>query len=99
MLRVVGQQCCVRLYGPKSLTGFKLYATSANTVVVPANGCNMLGPTMLRVVGQKCCVGLHGPLGSLVKHFFLAKEAGKLHLLLRLLCASTELKLCFKKSF
>ena len=24
------QQCCVRLHGPKSLTGFKLYATSAN---------------------------------------------------------------------
>ena len=30
LLGVVGQQCCVRLYGPKSLTGFKLYATSAN---------------------------------------------------------------------
>ena len=29
-LGVVGQQCCVRLHGPKSLTGFKLYATSAN---------------------------------------------------------------------
>ena len=29
VLRVVGQQCCVRLHGPKSLTGFKLYATSA----------------------------------------------------------------------
>ena len=27
---VFGQQCCVRLHGPKSLTGFKLYATSAN---------------------------------------------------------------------
>ena len=27
---VVSQQCCVRLHGPKSLTGFKLYATSAN---------------------------------------------------------------------
>ena len=35
LLRVVGQQCCVRLYGPKSLTGFKLYATSANNVMVP----------------------------------------------------------------
>ena len=30
LLGVVGQQCCVRLHGPKSLTGFKLYATSAN---------------------------------------------------------------------
>ena len=35
MLSVVGKQCCVRLHGPKSLTGFKLYATSANIVVVP----------------------------------------------------------------
>ena len=24
LLGVVGQQCCVRLHGPKSLTGFKL---------------------------------------------------------------------------
>ena len=35
---VDGRQCCVRLHGPKSLTGFKLYATSANSaniVVVP----------------------------------------------------------------
>ena len=30
LLGVVGQQCCARLHGPKSLTGFKLYATSAN---------------------------------------------------------------------
>ena len=30
LLDVVGQQCCVRLHGPKSLTGFNLYATSAN---------------------------------------------------------------------
>ena len=30
ILGVFGQQCCVRLHGPKSLTGFKLYATSAN---------------------------------------------------------------------
>ena len=47
------------LHGPKSLTRFKLYATtevptSANIVVVPCNydGRNMLGLTMLRVVGQ-----------------------------------------------
>ena len=30
LLGVVGQQCCGRLHDPKSLTGFKLYATSAN---------------------------------------------------------------------
>ena len=35
LLGVVGQQCCVRLHGPKSLTGFKQVSTSANIVVVP----------------------------------------------------------------
>ena len=38
LLGVFGQQCCVRLHGPKVLTGFELYATSANKcliVVVP----------------------------------------------------------------
>ena len=49
LLCVVGHQCYVRLHGPKSLTGFKLYATSAN-IVGPNNwvvGCcwpTMLGP-------------------------------------------------------
>ena len=65
MLRVVGRQCCVRLHGPKSLTGFKLYATSANIVVVHANGRNILGPRFLRVVGQQCCVRLHGPSNTI----------------------------------
>ena len=68
LLGVFGQQCCVRLHGPKNLTGFKLYATSANKcqhVWFHANGRNMLGPTMLRVVGQQCCVCLHArPLES-----------------------------------
>ena len=56
MLRVVGQQCCVRLHGSKSLTGFKVYATSANIVVVPFKRTQHVGsnnvaccwPTMLR---------------------------------------------------
>ena len=64
-LAVVGQQCWVRLHGPKSLTGFKLYATSANIVVVPCKRTQqvttLLGPTMLGVVGQQCRVRLHGP--------------------------------------
>ena len=60
MLGVVGQQCwvllannehCVHLRGPKSLTGFKLNATSANIVVVPCKWAQqvttLLGPTML----------------------------------------------------
>ena len=65
LLGVVGQQCCVCLHGPKSLTGFKLYATSAKIVVVPCKRTQqvttLLGPTMLGVVGQQCCVCLHGP--------------------------------------
>ena len=44
MLRVVHQQCCVRLYGLKSLTGFKLLATSANIVVVPYKRTQHAGP-------------------------------------------------------
>ena len=32
LLGFFGQQCCVCLHGPKSLTGFKLYATSAQHV-------------------------------------------------------------------
>ena len=43
-------ECCVRLHGAKSLTGFKLCATTSN---------NMQQETMLGVVGQQCCVRLH----------------------------------------
>ena len=68
LLGVVSQQCCVRLHGPKSLTGFKLYATRANIVVVPCKRTQqvttLLGPTMLAVVSQQCWVRLHGPLGA-----------------------------------
>ena len=41
------QQCCVRLRGPKILTGFKLYATSANIVVVPCNRTQHVGPVYM----------------------------------------------------
>ena len=67
LLGVVGQQCCVRLHDPKSLTGFKLhvYATSANIVAVPCKRSQqvttLLGPTMLGVVCQQCWDRLHGP--------------------------------------
>ena len=51
LLGAVGQQCCVRLHEPKSLTSFKLYATSANIVVIPCKRTQqvttLLGPTML----------------------------------------------------
>ena len=78
LLGVVGLQCCARLHGPKSLTGFKLYATSANIVVVPCKRTQqvttLLGPTMLGVVGQQCLVRLHGPLQLQMcacKYFFV----------------------------
>ena len=51
--------------GLKSVTGFKLYATSANKCQHCCGSmqtdATCLGPTMLRVVGQKCCIRLHGP--------------------------------------
>ena len=51
LMGVVGQQCCVHLHGPKSLTGFKLYATSANIVVVPCKQCWVL---LVDNVGSVC---------------------------------------------
>ena len=50
MLRVAGQQCCVRLHGPKNLTGFKLYATSTNIVVAPCKRTQHVGPNNIA-----CC--------------------------------------------
>ena len=51
LLGVVGQQCYVRLHGPKSLTGFKLHATSANkcqhccgSMQTDATSHNIVGP-------------------------------------------------------
>ena len=45
MLGVVGQQCCVRLHGAKSLIGFKHCATTPNNTqkhaTGSANGRNM----------------------------------------------------------
>ena len=73
--RVVGQQCCVRLHGPKHLTGFKLYTTGANIAVAQCKrtqqvttllGLTMLGKT-LGVVGQQCWIRLHKPLEGISK--------------------------------
>ena len=52
-LGVFGQQCCVRLHGPKNLTGFKCQQVPTLSWF-HANGRNKLDPTMLRVVGQQC---------------------------------------------
>ena len=40
---LLANNVAVRLYGPKSLTGFKLYATSANIVVVPCKRTEHVG--------------------------------------------------------
>ena len=67
MLGVVCQQCCICLHGPKSLTGFKLYATCANIVVVPCKRTQQV-TTLLGPNNVGCCwptiswVRLHGPL-------------------------------------
>ena len=45
MLRVIGHQCCVRLHGAKSLTGFKLCATTCSRVT--SNNVKSCSPTML----------------------------------------------------
>ena len=69
LLGVVGQQCCVCLHGPKSLTVLNYtqqVPTSAKIVVVPCKRTQqvttLMGPTMLGVVGQQCWVRLHGTL-------------------------------------
>ena len=54
---------------PKSLTGFKLCATTGNNIQQHATGCangRNICPTMLGVVGQQCCVRLHEALGITV---------------------------------
>ena len=58
MLHVVVQQCCVRLYGPKSLTDLKLYATSANI-----NCCGSMQPDATCWT-QQCCVLLANNVAS-----------------------------------
>ena len=61
LLGVFWPQCCVRLHGPKSLTGFKLYATSTNIVVVPCKRTQHVGSNNYARFWPQCCVRLHGP--------------------------------------
>ena len=56
--------CCA-----KSLTGFKLYATSANIIVVSCKRTQNAEPSMLRVVGQQCCIRLHGTFRFILKNW------------------------------
>ena len=73
LLCVVGQQCCVRLHGPKSLTGFNLYATSANIVVVPCKRTQqvttLLGSTMLGPFAW--ALRLNHPMQKLIRFLFI----------------------------
>ena len=55
-----GQQCCVRLHGPKRLTGFKLYATSANK----CQHCGGSMQTDATCWAQQCCVLLANNVAS-----------------------------------
>ena len=48
--QLIGHQCCVRLHGAKSLTGFKLYATTCNRV--ESNNVKSCSPTMLRLFAR-----------------------------------------------
>ena len=60
------ESCWVRLHIDKSLSGFKLCATTANNRQWRETGCanvrNIYHPTILGVVGQQCCVRLHRAL-------------------------------------
>ena len=52
IVEVFGQQCCVRLHVPISLTGFKLYAASANKY----QQCCCSMQTDATCWAQQCCV-------------------------------------------
>ena len=64
LLGFFGQQCCIRLHWPKTLTGFKLCATSANKcqqmptnaniVVVPCKRTQHVGPNSDKNVAPVC---------------------------------------------
>ena len=69
LLGVVGQQCCIRLPGPKSLTSFKLYITSANkcqhccgSMQTDATSHNIVGPNNVGC----CWPTMLGPFGPLL---------------------------------
>ena len=59
-LEIFGQQCCVRLIGPKSLAHFKLYARSANK----CQHCCGSMKTDATCWAQQCCVLLANNVAS-----------------------------------
>ena len=63
LLGVFGQQCCVHLHGPKSLTGFKLYTTTANIVVIPCKRTQHVGPNNVVCCWPTMLRPFAGPLG------------------------------------
>ena len=76
MLRVIGHQCCVRLHGAKSLTGFKLCATTCSRVT--SNNVKSCSPTMLplfaRGLKEVESLVLTGIISLSKKHIFGAYE-------------------------
>ena len=51
-------QCCVCLHGEKSLTGFRLCATTSIPTTLNNMQQGVQNETVLGVVGQQCCVHL-----------------------------------------
>ena len=51
-------QCCVCLHGEKSLTGFRLCATTSIPTTLNNMQQGVQNETVLAVVGQQCCVHL-----------------------------------------
>ena len=76
LLGVFGEQCCVRLYGPKSLTDFKLYATSVNK----CQHCCGSMQTDATCWAQQCCVLLVNNVASICigLNFLVGHGGGKL---------------------
>ena len=66
------------LVWPKSLTGFKLQATSAN-IVVPCKRTQHVGPNNMRVVCQQCCARLHRPFMAHLKGCNIAQHCWTQH--------------------
>ena len=72
LLAVFSQQYCVRLHGPTSLTGFKLYETNANK----CQHCCGSMQTDATCWAQQCCVLLPNNVSSVcmgLKHDLLAR--------------------------
>ena len=74
LLGVVGQQCCVRLHGPTSLTSFKLYATSANKCQHCCGSMQTDAASHNIVGAQQCWVFLANNVGSVCMGLYVQSK-------------------------